>query len=124
MKKCCNQSDLDRDEIGDVCDFEDIDGDGIDNAQDVCPILAGQASANGCPDVDGDGVPNVEVAGVLDNCPVVANEDQTDTDGDGIGDECDDDDDNDTVDDEDDNCPLIANQSQDNFDADELGDVL
>jgi hypothetical protein len=36
------------------------------------------------PDADSDGVPDSS-----DNCPAVANTDQTDTDGDGIGDACD-----------------------------------
>jgi hypothetical protein len=36
------------------------------------------------PDADGDGVPDQ-----LDNCPTVANADQTDTDQDGVGDACD-----------------------------------
>lgn len=40
-------------------------------------------------DTDGDGIPNDE-----DNCPDVANPDQTDTDGDGIGDACETGDDN------------------------------
>ncbi len=45
-------------------------------------------------DVDFDGI-----ADCLDNCPVVANADQSDFDADGLGDTCDDDDDNDGVND-------------------------
>ncbi len=55
-------------------------------------------------DLDGDGVTDDK-----DNCPEVANADQTDTDGDGQGDACDGDDDNDGKFDEDDPCPLVAN---------------
>lgn len=53
-------------------------------------------------DGDGDGVPDA-----LDNCPAVANADQSDFDGDGAGDACDVDDDNDGVIDAQDVCPLL-----------------
>lgn len=43
---------------------EDRDGDGIANSRDDCPTLAGQESAQGCPDNDGDGIENL-----LDACP-------------------------------------------------------
>ena len=59
-------------------------------------------------DSDGDGVLDKD-----DNCPTVANEDQTDTDDDGEGDACDTDDDGDGVADEDDAYPLDATRSID-----------
>ena len=59
-------------------------------------------------DNDGDGVSDT-----LDNCPNVANRDQTDTDSDGEGDACDGDDDNDGVADADDAYPLDGSRSVD-----------
>jgi hypothetical protein len=56
-------------------------------------------------DLDNDGA-----SGNEDNCPGVANPDQTDTDGDSIGDACD-------------NCPYISNSDQLNSDQDPLGDI-
>lgn len=90
---------------------EDWDGDGlIDRLEDGF-------------DLDGDGVFDG-----FDNCPEVANADQTDTDGDGLGDACDDcadqfDADGDGVGDECDNCPNNANPEQRDFDGDGIGDL-
>ncbi len=63
----------------------DRDGDGILDAQDLCPDTPGIAALNGCPDKDGDGITDAsdkcpDVAGIaaFDGCP--------DTDGDGITD--------------------------------------
>jgi hypothetical protein len=62
----------------------------------------------------------------LDNCPSVANLDQTDDDMNGIGDVCEvgiADFDGDGVADGVDNCLSIPNPGQENFDGDSLGDV-
>lgn len=87
-----DQSDMDGDHEGDLCD-PDMDNDGFMNAADNCPVKANPTQAdlnvNGkgdaCePDMDGDGVLNI-----ADNCPTAANTDQTDSDGNGVGDACD-----------------------------------
>ncbi|CAB3985902.1 cartilage oligomeric matrix -like isoform X1 [Paramuricea clavata] len=80
-----DQTDLDKDGEGDVCD-NDMDGDGIPNNRDNCPrtINADQKASDS--DSLGD---------ACDNCPTVANEDQMDSDGVGQGDACDADKDND-----------------------------
>ena len=57
------------------------------------------------PDTDKDGVPNSR-----DNCPKIANSDQSDTDGDNVGDACD-------------NCRMIANPDQDDGDRDGSGNA-
>jgi photosystem II stability/assembly factor-like uncharacterized protein len=72
--------------------------------------------------IDDDDDDNDGVLDVNDNCPVIANADQTDTDGDGEGDTCDLDDDNDGILDTEDICPLIANPNQEDFDGDGIGD--
>jgi hypothetical protein len=91
-------------------------------------------------DADGDGVIDKN-----DNCPNMANSDQTDTDGDKVGNVCDSDDDNDGLTDEkereigtnpldsdtdddgildgQDNCPKISNQNQADKDKDGAGDA-
>ena len=100
----------------------DRDGDGVLDADDKCPDIAGLASLQGCPDRDGDGITDTEdkcpdVSGLAkyQGCPI------PDTDGDGINDEQDKcptvkglaryqgcpipDTDGDGVNDEDDKCP-------------------
>ncbi len=80
-----DQSDVDNDGLGDVCDpcpsdpLNDQDNDGFCADVDNCPTIANADQA----DIDGDGVGDV-----CDNCPMVANADQTDSNGDGIGDVC------------------------------------
>ncbi|PPK87536.1 putative secreted protein (Por secretion system target) [Neolewinella xylanilytica] len=96
-----DQSDLDGDGIGDLCD-DDIDGDGVANADDCDPAdpLVGAATTAYYADVDGDGFgdatdslvaceqPDGYVTDNTDNCPATFNPDQTDTNGDGTGDAC------------------------------------
>jgi len=58
-----------------------------------------------CQDDDMD-----DVCDIFDNCPAVANTNQTDIDGDGLGDACD-------------NCPSIFNDDQADSDLDNIGDI-
>lgn len=69
-------------------------------------------------DDDNDGILDTE-----DNCPSIANANQTDTNNDGEGDACDDDDDGDGILDINDNCPLTPNPDQADADNDGIGDV-
>ena len=81
-----NQSDLDRDGVGDVCDptprGPDADGDGKALLDDACPTVT-RGTANGCPvvvsapvDSDRDGISNpsdgcpYEYAKTNDGCPL------------------------------------------------------
>ena len=66
----------------------DRDGDGVFDADDRCPDVAGLVALAGCPDRDGDGIADIDdkcpdVAGIAkyQGCPI------PDTDGDGINDE-------------------------------------
>ncbi len=69
-----DQANLDNDSLGDVCD-PDIDGDGIDNDQDVFPRDSSESSDNdndgigdnADSDDDNDGVPDID-----DDCPYVS----------------------------------------------------
>ena len=82
----CAGDDTDNDGYPDPCDpcpndaYNDEDGDGLCGDVDECT------------DTDGDGYGNPGYPANLcatDNCPFLANPDQTDTDGDGLGDVCD-----------------------------------
>jgi hypothetical protein len=94
------QGDADGDGISDaddVCpeladpDQLDTDADGHGDACDTCPNDAAIEPDDGCPDgvdptdTDDDGVPDTN-----DTCPNVADPDQADADNDGLGDACDD----------------------------------
>ena len=70
------------------------------------------------PDADGDGVNDG-----ADNCPAIANADQSDIDGDGIGDVCDGDVDGDGILNGSDNCPVTSNAGQGDTDGDGIGDA-
>ncbi|MHB8634816.1 MAG: thrombospondin type 3 repeat-containing protein, partial [Thermoplasmatota archaeon] len=77
----------------------DLDGDGIPDPADNCPVtpnrdqadLDGDGIGDVCDnDMDGDGIPNWAPGptAILDNCPRVPNPDQRDSVGDGVGDAC------------------------------------
>ncbi|MFQ5877348.1 MAG: thrombospondin type 3 repeat-containing protein [Acidobacteriota bacterium] len=84
--------------------FDNLDGDGVAAASDVCPQVFDPAQ----PDADADGLGDF-----CDNCPGAANPGQIDSDADGVGDACDlDDIDFDGVGNAKDNCPDVHNPLQ------------
>jgi len=84
-----------------VCTVQDLDGDGLADGLDNCPLDSNFIQTDG----DGDGVGDA-----CDLCPAVADAGQADSDLDGVGDGCD-------------NCPTVANTEQLNSDGDGLGDL-
>ena len=112
----------------------DTDGDGVPDEGDNCPLASNPDQTDTDTDGRGDACdvcandPNDDAdsdgiclgsgylppkTGDNDNCPLVANTDQTNTDGDAQGDACDADDDNDTVLDATDTDPLDPYVCQD-----------
>ena len=114
------------DDLWFVLDEPDFDGDGVPNADDDCPNVAGTSTQDqeGCPDDDGDGYSNTG-----DDFPDNANE-WEDSDGDGSGDNSDtfpmdptesEDSDGDGVGDNADAFPNDPNETSD-MDGDGVGD--
>lgn len=129
------QTDIDFDLVGDVCDFDnetqnfhdqDSDNDGVGNSLDNCPYVynpkQSDANANGrgdlCSDDDQDGI-----IGEKDNCVQIPNSDQKDVNINGIGDACEFDKDEDGIFDSVDNCITLKNTEQADEDKDGIGDL-
>ncbi len=117
-------------------DALDSDGDGLGDACDPCPLVAGPTGdadhdgmGDACDDSDTDGDGGTDAD---DNCPEDANPGQEDADLDGRGDACDScplapddgtDSDGDSIDDACDTCPGVINPHQIDRDGDGVGDA-
>jgi len=103
---------------------DDLDGDGVGDFVDNCPVAPNPDQADADDDRWGD---------ACDACPAASDPEQADTDRDGVGDACDVcvshmnpcqvDRDGDGVGDECDLCPRIANADQEDSDGDRSGDA-
>jgi hypothetical protein len=142
---CGTPDDRTGDGRGDACDPcavdtpDDVDFDGVCNADDVCPGGDDNVDSDGdgvpdfcdtCLDDDQDGFgdpgnPSCSGGPTRDNCPDVANPSQADADQDGAGDACDNcnDPDRDGICDPLDNCPVTFNPGQLDVDGDGSGDA-
>ena len=126
LSMACNngeETDTDSDTDTDIV-VEDMDSDGVADADDNCVDVAneGQENSDGdalgdacdnCPDVDNEGQENGDgdtLGDACDNCATVDNEGQENSDADTLGDACD-------------NCATVDNEGQENGDADTLGDA-
>lgn len=106
-----DQSDFDKDMLGNVCDADD-DNDGVIDVLDAFPLNPAEWVA----DSDGDGFKDD-----VDNCSAIANADQSDFDKDLFGNVCDPDDDDDGIVDTADLFPLNPAEWADS-DHDGIGD--
>ncbi|MBI4433149.1 thrombospondin type 3 repeat-containing protein [Candidatus Uhrbacteria bacterium] len=106
-----NQADANNNGVGDACEQaetcngRDDNGNGQVDEGNLCTAAESCITGQCRPDRDHDAI-----ADVSDNCPDIANVNQSDTDGDGRGNVCD-------------NCPLVANPNQADANNNGVGDA-